>query len=65
MAKRPEEEENVELGMGQILEESQLPTEEEMPNRRSPILQSPPNVREIFSEPAECSRKNLGNTEIM
>ena len=43
---RPEE--NEELGMGQILEESQLPTEAEMQNRRNPIFHSPPNVRESF-----------------
>ena len=36
-----------------------------MQNRRSPILYSPPNVRETFSEPAECSRSNQGNAEIM
>ena len=30
MAERLDEEENEELGMGQILKESQLPTEEEM-----------------------------------
>ena len=30
MAERPDEEENEELGMGQILEESQFPIEEEM-----------------------------------
>ena len=65
MAERPNEEENEELRMGKILEESQLPTEEEMQNRRSPILYSPPNVREIFSEPAEYSRSNQGNVEIM
>ena len=65
VAERPDEEENEELGMGQIPEESQLPIEEEMHNRRSPILHSPPNVRETFSEPAECSRSNQGNDEIM
>ena len=50
---RPDEEENEELGMGQIPEESQFPIEEEMQNRRSPILHSHPNVRETFSAPAE------------
>ena len=52
VAKRPDEEENEEL------EESQLPTEKEMQNRRSLILHSPHNVRETFSEPVECSRSN-------
>ena len=65
MAERPDEEENEELGMGQIPEESPLPTEEEMQNRISPILHSPPNVRETFYEPSECSRRNQGNGEIM
>ena len=65
MAERPEEEENEELGMGQILEESQLPTEEEMQNRRSPILHSPLNERETFSEPTECSKSNQGNAKII
>ena len=65
VAKKPDEKENEELGMGQIPEESQLPTEEEIQIRRSPIIHSPPNVRETFSEPAECSRRNQGNAEIM
>ena len=42
-----------------------MPTEEEMHNRRSSILHSPPNVRESFSKPAECSISNKGNAEIM
>ena len=62
---RLDEEENKELGMGQIPEESQLPTYEEMQNRRSPILHSPLNVRETFSEPVECPKSNQGNAEIM
>ena len=65
MPKRPNEEENEELGMGQIPEESQLPTVKEMQNKKSPILHSPPNVRETFSEPTECSRSNQENAEIM
>ena len=65
VAERPDEKENEELEMGQIPEESQLPTEEEMQNRRSPILHSPLKVRGTFSEPAECSRSNQGNAEIM
>ena len=65
VAEKPDEEENEELGMGKIPEESQFPTEEEMQNRRSQIIHSPPNVRETFSKPEECSRRNKGNAEIM
>ena len=65
MVEKPDEEENEELGMGQIPEESQLPIEEEMQNKRSPIIHSPPNVRETISELAECSRSNQGNDKIM
>ena len=65
VAERPDEEGNEELGMGQIPKESQLPTEEEMQNRRSLILHSPPKVRKTFSEPTESSRSNQGNAEIM
>ena len=36
-----------------------------MLNRRSPFIHSPPDVRENISEPAECSRSNQGNAEIM
>ena len=36
-----------------------------MHSRRSPLIHSPPDVRKNFSEPAECSRSNQGNTEIM
>ena len=36
-----------------------------MQNRRSPFIHSPPYVREIFFEPAECYRSNQGNAEIM
>ena len=65
VVERHEEEENEELDMGQILEESKLPTKEEMQNRRSPIHHSPPNVRETSSEPVEYSKSNQGNAEIM
>ena len=65
VVEKPDEEENEELGMGQIPEESQLPIEEEMQNKRSPIIHSPPNVRETISELAECSRSNQGNDKIM
>ena len=65
VVEKPDEEENEELGMRQIPEESQLPTEEEMQNRRSPIIHSPHNVRETSSEPAEWSRSNQGNSKIM
>ena len=36
-----------------------------MQNKRSPMINSLPGVRETFSEPAECSRSNEGNIEIM
>ena len=52
VAKENEEEEEEKVGMEQILLESQLPVEDEMHNRRSPLIHSPPNVRETFSEPA-------------
>ena len=29
------------------------------------MINSPPDVREFFSEPVECSRSNEGNPEIM
>ena len=36
-----------------------------MQNRRNPLIPSPLDVRETFSEPAECSKSNQGNAEIM
>ena len=36
-----------------------------MQNIRSPLINSPLGVRETFFEPAECSRRNKGNEEIM
>ena len=51
--------------MEQIPDEGQLPADEEMQSRRSPLIHSPLDVRENFSKPAECSRSNQGNTEIM
>ena len=36
-----------------------------MQNIRSPLINSPPNVRETFSEPVKCSRRNERNAEIM
>ena len=36
-----------------------------MQNIRSPLINSPPDVRKTFSEPTECSRSNEGNAEIM
>ena len=65
VVEKPGEEENEQLGMEQIPEEGQLPTEEEMQNRRSPFFHSPPDVRENFCEPVECSKSNQGNAEIM
>ena len=60
-----EEEEEEQLGMEQIPNEGQLPVEDEMHNRRSPLIPSPPHVRETFYKPAECSRSNQGNAGIM
>ena len=60
-----EEEEEEQLGMEHIPNEGQLPGEDEMHNKRSPLIPSPPDVRETFSELAECSRSNQGNAEIM
>ena len=51
--------------MEQIPEEAQLPVEDEVQSRISPVFQSPPHIRENFSEPAECSKGNTGNKEIM
>ena len=36
-----------------------------MLSRRSPLIHSPPEVRQTFVEPTKCSRSNQGNTEIM
>ena len=65
VAEEPEEEEHEQLGMEQIPDEGQLPVEDEMQSRRSPLIHSPPNVRENFSEPVECSKSNQGNTKIV
>ena len=65
VAEEPEEEEHDQLGMEQIPDEGQLPAEDEMQSRRSPLIPSPPDIRENFSEPAECSRSNQGNRKIM
>ena len=50
--------------MEQIPYEGQLPAEEEMQSRRSPLIHSPPEVRQTFVEPTEFSRSNQGNTKI-
>ena len=52
-----EEEEEEQLGMEKILNEGQLPVEDEMHSRRSPLSHSPLDERETFSELVECSRK--------
>ena len=65
VAKKHEEEEKGQLGMEKILDEGQLPVEDEMHSRRSPLSHSPPDVRETFSEPVECFRSNQGNARIM
>ena len=51
--------------MEQIPNEDQLLVEDEMHNKRSPLIPSPSDVRETFFELAECSRSNQGNAEIM
>ena len=65
VAEEPQEEEDEPVRMEQIPVGGQLPSEDEMQNRRSSMINSPPDVRETFSEPAECSRSNEGNAEIM
>ena len=62
VAKEPEEEEHDQLGMEQIPGEGQLPAEDEMQSKRSPLIHSPLDVRQTFSELAECSKSNQGNT---
>ena len=65
VAEEPQEEEDELVGMEQIPDWGQLPSENEIQNRRSPVINSPPDVRETFYEPAKCSRINEGNPEIM
>ena len=62
VAEEPEEEENEQLGMEQNPDEGQLPVEEEVESRRSPLIHLLPEVRQTFVEPAKCSRSNRGNT---
>ena len=52
VAEEYEEEEHEQMGMKQIPYEGQLPVEDEMKDRSSPMIHSPPNIREIFCEPA-------------
>ena len=65
VAEEPQEEENEPVGMEQILVGGQLPSGDEIQNKRSPVISSPPNVRETFSEPVKCSRSNEENVDIM
>ena len=65
VAEEPQEEEDKSLGMEHIPVGGQLPSEDEMHNRRNLMINSPPDVRETFSEPVECSRSNEGNAKIM
>ena len=58
----PGEEGNEQLGMEQIPDEGQLLVKEEMQSRRSPLIHSPPEVRQTFVEPVKCSRSNQRNT---
>ena len=63
--KLQEKEEEEQVRMEQFPEEAQLPVEDEVRSRISPVFQSPPHVRENFSKPVECSKGNSGNKEIM
>ena len=65
VAEEPHEEEEQQVEMEQFPRESQMPVEDEFYSRLSPVLQYPPHVRENFSEPAECSKGNTRNKEIM
>ena len=65
VAEEPQEEEYEQVGMEKIPKEAQLPVEEEIQSRISPVFQSPPHKRENFYEPAECSKGNSRNKEIM
>ena len=65
VAEEPQEEEDEPVGMEQIPVEGQLPSDDEMQNIRSPLINSPLDVRETFFEPVECLRSNEGNAEIM
>ena len=65
VAEEPQEEEEEPVGIEQIPVRDQLPSEDEMQNRRSLVINSPPDVREIFFEPVECSRGNERNAEIV
>ena len=66
----PEEEEHEQLGMEQILVEGQQLAKDEMQSIRSPLIHSPPDVRQTFSKPAECFQeqsrkyKNYGDAGI-
>ena len=49
VTEEPQKEEEEQVGMEQFPRKSQLPVEEEMHNRRSPLIPSPPDVKETFS----------------
>ena len=65
VAEEPREEEEEQVRMEKTPKEAHLPDEDEVHNRISPVFQSPPHVRENFSEPAECSNGNTGNKQII
>ena len=65
LAEEPQGEEDEQVRMKQIPEETQLPMEDEDQSIRSPLIHSPPDARETIFEPAKCSRYNQGNEEIM
>ena len=60
-----EHEEYEQIGMEQIPDEGQFPTEDEMQGRRSLTIHSPPDVKDNFYGPAECSKSNQGNAKII
>ena len=65
VVEEPQEEDDEPVGVEQIPVGGQLPSEDEMQNRRSPLINSPTDLRETFYEPVEFSRSNEGNVEIM
>ena len=65
VVEEPQEEEDEPVGMEQIPVGGQLSSEIELQNIRSPLINSPLDVRETFAEPTEYSRSNEGNAEIM
>ena len=65
VAEELQEEEEEQVEMEQFPRENQMLIEDEFQSILSLVFQSPPRVRENFSEPAECSKGNTWNKEIM